>query len=205
MAPDDRRDQILRVAASLFAREGYDAASVQRIATEAGVTRALVYHYFPGKASLLEAVLGREADKLLKATALDPELPARDNLQRALGAYLDHFNVRGSSLCDLHTPTSQAITPMVQKLTRSTHTAQVERILHAANLERTPKMRLAIRAWLAFVVEATREAANLPEVSRHDVIEVCIGAFQGITGVIAQPEDTEDTPMFSSRKNDERR
>ena len=61
------------------------------IARDAGGTRALVYHYFPGKESLLTAVLEREAGLVLLATEPDPGLPQRANLDRALSAFFEHF------------------------------------------------------------------------------------------------------------------
>ncbi|MDP9851695.1 helix-turn-helix domain-containing protein [Corynebacterium lowii] len=59
MGSADRSEQIVRVAAEHFARHGIAGASLSAIARDAGVTRALVYHYFAGKEALLEAVLRR--------------------------------------------------------------------------------------------------------------------------------------------------
>jgi AcrR family transcriptional regulator len=47
--PGDAPEQIVEVAASHFAREGFEGLSVPAIAADADVTRALVYHYFPGQ------------------------------------------------------------------------------------------------------------------------------------------------------------
>ena len=68
------------MASAHFTRKGFEAVSVRDIAAEAGVTRALVFHYFPGKDSLLNAVLRREGEALLAGTAPDPALSRRANL-----------------------------------------------------------------------------------------------------------------------------
>lgn len=52
-----RREQLLEVAFSLFAERGYRATSVRDITRAAGVTEAVLYHYFANKADLLSAVL----------------------------------------------------------------------------------------------------------------------------------------------------
>ena len=57
------------------------------VAKAAGVARALVYHYFPGKEDLLRAVLESEADQLLADTDIDPSLSPRDNAEAALRAH----------------------------------------------------------------------------------------------------------------------
>lgn len=52
-----RRTQLLEVAAKVFGRLGYDGSSVRSIAREAGVTEGLVYYYFNGKEQLFDEVL----------------------------------------------------------------------------------------------------------------------------------------------------
>lgn len=52
-----RREQLLNTALELFAKQGFEATSTQQIATAAGVTQGLVFHYFGSKEGLLTAVL----------------------------------------------------------------------------------------------------------------------------------------------------
>ncbi|MBK5221275.1 MAG: TetR/AcrR family transcriptional regulator [Acidimicrobiia bacterium] len=54
---DERREQIQRAAASAFAREGFVSTSIDVVAAEAGITRAIVYRHFDSKESLYRAVL----------------------------------------------------------------------------------------------------------------------------------------------------
>jgi AcrR family transcriptional regulator len=54
---DERREQIQRAAARAFAREGFVATSIDDVAAEAGITRAIVYRHFDSKESLYRAVL----------------------------------------------------------------------------------------------------------------------------------------------------
>jgi AcrR family transcriptional regulator len=56
---DRRREQLLEVGLRLFAQRGYDATTIADIASEAGVAHGLVYHYFPSKEALLNAILAR--------------------------------------------------------------------------------------------------------------------------------------------------
>lgn len=181
MSPDDRRDQIVRVAAEHFAREGYDRASMSRIAGDAGVTRALVYHYFAGKEAVLEAVLRREAADLLTATALDPTLSARENIERALHAYLDHFTASSGELRELYTPHPMT-PPVVWEIASANHAVQVARLLQGLGAPDTPRLRLALGAWLALVEEAAREAVTV-DVPRESVVELCLDALHAVTGL----------------------
>lgn len=55
--PDDRRRDILAAARTLFALQGVSKTTLASIATEAGIARGLIYHYFPDKDALVDAVL----------------------------------------------------------------------------------------------------------------------------------------------------
>ena len=57
----ESRERILDAALRLFARYGYAATPVRRIAEEAGVSQGLLYNYFDGKESLLRALFEQTA------------------------------------------------------------------------------------------------------------------------------------------------
>ncbi len=58
----DTKGDIIEAARRVFARKGYDGASLRAIAREAGVDPALVHHYFDGKASLFVAAMALPFD-----------------------------------------------------------------------------------------------------------------------------------------------
>jgi len=59
-----RREQILAAATEAFARYGFAATSLDDIATQAGITRALLYRHFDSKTDLYQAVLDRMCARL---------------------------------------------------------------------------------------------------------------------------------------------
>ena len=181
LSPDARREQILKVAALLFARKRSHAPSVDEIARKAGVTRALVYHYFPGKDGMLEAVLRRESDKVLAATAPNPALSTWQNLHRSLDVYLQHFSASSGALRDLH-ERPPGSPPLLDELAKGHHAVQVERILTLVGLPDTAANRLVIRAWLGFVVEAARDLMATPHLERDEVIRLCVRVLSTATG-----------------------
>ena len=60
----ERRIQILEVALKLFAERGVEGTTIKQIAERADISVGLLYHYFDGKASLLEAIFEHRALKL---------------------------------------------------------------------------------------------------------------------------------------------
>jgi AcrR family transcriptional regulator len=61
---DQRYEQLLRAAATAFARGGFAATSMDDVAAAAGVTRLIVYRHFDTKEELYRAVLERVADRV---------------------------------------------------------------------------------------------------------------------------------------------
>jgi len=59
-----RREQILAAATQAFARSGFAATGLDDIATEAGVTRVILYRHFDSKTDLYQAVLDRMCARL---------------------------------------------------------------------------------------------------------------------------------------------
>jgi AcrR family transcriptional regulator len=68
LSPEDRRAELLALGAEVFGKRPYDEVRIDEIAERAGVSRALMYHYFPDKRAFFAAVVKDEADRLYEAT-----------------------------------------------------------------------------------------------------------------------------------------
>ena len=77
---DERRRQLLDRGAELFTSHPYDELSMSRIATEVGISKALLYHYFPSKQAFFEETLSTYAEQLRERTEPDPDLPPIEQL-----------------------------------------------------------------------------------------------------------------------------
>jgi TetR/AcrR family transcriptional regulator of autoinduction and epiphytic fitness len=77
-----KRQTILEAAIASFRDEGYDCASMDRIAERAGASKRTVYNHFGSKEALFEAVVERlfEAAAALKQVEWDPDRPLEDQL-----------------------------------------------------------------------------------------------------------------------------
>ncbi len=85
---DERRRRLLALGADLFARFAYDELSMARIAREAGISKALLYHYFPSKEAYFVATLEEKAAELARRTEPDTSKPPLEQLSGSLAAYL---------------------------------------------------------------------------------------------------------------------
>jgi AcrR family transcriptional regulator len=79
------REKILRAALAVFARHGFEQASVRMIAAEAGVSPGLMYNYFGGKDELLRAIHERGMRDVQESFALgDAAGGPRERLERLI-------------------------------------------------------------------------------------------------------------------------
>lgn len=79
---DDKRTEILRVAAELFATRGYEATSLDMIASQIGMHKATLYHYVQGKESILYECLVKSfenLDTVIEKTS-DQSVPVKERL-----------------------------------------------------------------------------------------------------------------------------
>ena len=73
LSPDERRNELLALGAEVFGQRPYDEVRIDEIAERAGVSRALMYHYFPDKRAFFAAVVRAEGERLFEATNTPPE------------------------------------------------------------------------------------------------------------------------------------
>jgi AcrR family transcriptional regulator len=95
MTGKERREQLLDVGRTLFAEKGFDATSVEEVASKAGVSKPVVYEHFGGKEGLYAVVVDREMRALLDmvTSALTAGHP-RELLEQAAFALLDYVEQR---------------------------------------------------------------------------------------------------------------
>jgi len=100
LAPEARAAQILDVAARLLMDEGFTEVSMERMGREAGVSKALIYNYFPSRNDLLRALLEREVAALRQTQVR--EVAAAENfhdlVRRTTRLYIEHMQARGALL-----------------------------------------------------------------------------------------------------------
>ncbi|MZF88806.1 TetR/AcrR family transcriptional regulator [Streptomyces sp. SID5643] len=64
MSPPERREELLAIAAQVFAAQGYNATTVRKIADAAGMLAGSLYYHFDSKESMLDEILSGFLDEL---------------------------------------------------------------------------------------------------------------------------------------------
>src|SRR3954467_4653763 len=98
---DERRQQLLDAGARVFTERSYDDAAMAEVARAAGISKGLLYHYFPSKRDLFVATLEAAAAELRELTQPDPSLPIGEQLVAAVDAYLGWIEQHADSYAKL--------------------------------------------------------------------------------------------------------
>ncbi|SIS76038.1 transcriptional regulator, TetR family [Roseivivax lentus] len=90
---EEKRHGLLLVAARVFAAQGMEKASMAEIAREAGVSKSLLYHYYPSKSALIFAIIHDHLAALdaALAAATDAEAPPDARLETLVATMLEAY------------------------------------------------------------------------------------------------------------------
>jgi len=151
---DDRRAQLLALGLRLFAERSYDEVSIDELARAAGVSKGLLYHYFPTKRDLYTAALRHASQQLLDETLPPVDLLPEERARRGIETYLTFVDRHGPAYVALMRGGLGADREIANILEEARSTF-ARRILDALpeGIE-TPLLRAAVRGWIGFV-EAT--------------------------------------------------
>jgi AcrR family transcriptional regulator len=93
LAASARRAQLVDIGREVFARRGYEAASVEEIADRAGITKPVVYEHFGGKQGLYAVVVDREVEyivaRIVEAISSGSARERLENAARACMRYVE--------------------------------------------------------------------------------------------------------------------
>lgn len=150
MGVEERRQQLIGVALELFSRRSPDDVSIDEIAAAAGISRPLVYHYFPGKQNLYEAALRRAADELAARFAEPREGPLGARLLRVMGRFFDFVDDHGPGFSALMRGGPAAGSSTTNAMIDEVRQVAYEQILvHLGVTDPPARLAMVVRSWVS--------------------------------------------------------
>ena len=176
---DERRRRLLELGAALFASHSYSELSMARIAKEAGISKALLYHYFPSKQDYFVATLQQGAEEIARRTQPDPGLPPLEALAGSLDGFLGWIEENEQAYLQLME--SVGSVPEVKAMIDQIRDATSARILEGlgAGDPPPPKLRAAARAWLWFMDGAILDWLEHRDMSRAELRDLLLDSLRG--------------------------
>lgn len=188
LQPEERRRRLLERGAELFALHSYDELSMREIARAAGISKPLLYHYFPSKRAFFQATLAQAAEELRARTEPDPSLSPLDQLRSSLEAFLELIDENALAYRKL----MQSVNSVseVREVVEEVRTRTAARILEGLYPDGAlPKARVAVHGWLWFMDGACLNWIEHRDLSREELRDQLLGTLLGaLTAADAVPQ-----------------
>ncbi|MFF8639649.1 TetR/AcrR family transcriptional regulator [Streptomyces sp. NPDC015345] len=201
MGVEERRQQLIGVALDLFSHRSPDDVSIDEIAAAAGISRPLVYHYFPGKLSLYEAALRRAAEELAERFVEPHEGPLGARLLRVTGRFLSFVDEHGPGFsalmrggpavsagggCAVRPGTASASASTTNALIDSVRQAAYDQILaHLKVTGPSARLELVVRSWISLAESTALLWLDGRRVPRAELELQLVHDFAALTAVSA--------------------
>ncbi|MFG2952449.1 TetR/AcrR family transcriptional regulator [Streptomyces sp. NPDC048291] len=203
MGVEERRQQLIGVALELFSRRSPDEVSIDEIASAAGISRPLVYHYFPGKLSLYEAALKRASEDLAGRFEEPREGPLGARLLRVMRRFFDFVDEHGPGFAALMRGGPAVGSSATNALIDSVRQVAYEQILsHLDVTEAPPRLELVVRSWISLAESTALIWLDGRRIPRAELEIQLVHDFAALTAVSAA-YDEEMTALVKRMVQDE--
>jgi len=191
---DARREQLLALGLAMFSQRSFDEVQIEDVARAAGISRGLLYHYFPTKRDFYLAVLGTASEQLLHATNPDPETPPYLRLRVGLGAYLDFARSHARGQLSL-LRTGVGVDPEVASIVQRVRKALADRVVAGLGLQDpSPTVHTLVWGWIGLVEATSLEWLDTPTLAPDALLELWSASLLRLLGPELPLEAMPDPP-----------
>jgi AcrR family transcriptional regulator len=185
MKTDERRDQLLNAGVGLLAGRPHQDISIEEIAEAAGVSKGLLYHYFPTKKDFILAALGRGQVELAERLQPDSSLPPEQQLIGSLDAFLDYVEEHATAYLAIFKVGGEdpEIADALEAGRRETLATLLAGLRgwdgSPVSTEPSPALETAAQGWLFFVEGAVLRWLERKDLDRQQLRAMLGTAFTG--------------------------
>ncbi|WP_228771766.1 TetR/AcrR family transcriptional regulator [Actinokineospora iranica] len=182
----DRRKQLIGIGLRMLTKRPIHELPLDQVAAEAGISRGLLFHYFPTKTDYYQAVVSAAARRLIRATTPDPDAPPADQLRQTLDTFVAFLERRRDLYLALFRGSAGGADYLIE-IYEQTRDVFADRTVAALGpIEVTPALRLVIRGWFSFVEDTTLTWGRDKPIPREELLTLLAGALPALI-TAAQP------------------
>jgi AcrR family transcriptional regulator len=187
LRPEERRSQILQAARRVLEADPHRELTVELAASEAGVSPALLFHYFGSKKKFQYAVIEEAAAEVMLRTAPDLSLPPAERLRSGIRAFVRAV-LEAPQLYRATLLMSAAGDPAVRALhseLRQVFSRWVIAAVAQQGIETTPTVELACHGWQGYVEQTLLAWIDNPTITPHQLEHLCEQSLDAILSTTA--------------------
>ncbi len=183
LSREERRRQLVELGLEMLSSEPRELVALDRISAVAGISRGLLFHYFPTKRDYHVAVVEAACARLLERTQPDPRLAPSDQLRASLDAFVE-FVLQNEELYRSLIRGAAGGDSELEALFERTRRAIAERVFqHLEVPAPAPVVRSAVRGWIGFVEESTLDWLRHSDLDRRALVELQSTALESVLTV----------------------
>ncbi len=184
LSPQARRAQLIELGVEMLATRRLDELSVELIASTAGISRGLLFHYFASKQDFHAAVARAAADEMIRRTQPDAALAPLDALRASLAAFVDYVSENPDNYISLvrGAVSGDADLRAVSDDTRATMAQRTIDVVAALGLALDERARLAVHGWIAYVEDCVVRWVQAHAVGRDDLLDMLTTSLPALLG-----------------------
>jgi AcrR family transcriptional regulator len=186
LSAEERRRQLVAIGLAMIVETPIQDLSMDDIAAEAGISRGLLFHYFPTKTDYYLACIAAAGRRILRTTAPDEELPGEEQVEQTALLMVEQIErrrdfylalVHGHGVAD----------PRVSEVMESVRDGSTDRVVRA--LDVPERQRDVVRAWWAYTEDRALTWSAVPAgerpVSSSELVEECVAALHALLRIRA--------------------
>lgn len=188
LGPAERRAQLVGAGLALVKQVPLDGVTAASVADATGVSKALVFHYFPTQRELQAAVAGAAADELLDMIAsIDRDLDYVSQLRAGLDGFVTYIEQQPESYAAIARAASAD--ELFREVFERTREAIVDIVLGVLGVsEAQPALRLYLRGWIAMVEETSVQWVLTRAVTHTQLVDFLqASAFDLVARAVGTP------------------
>ncbi|GAA1109801.1 TetR/AcrR family transcriptional regulator [Kribbella jejuensis] len=170
LTADDRKKQLVKIGLMMLRDKPIHELSIDAIAAEAGISRGLLFHYFPSKRDYYVAVISAAGRRLLRVTKPDDALPPEQQLLEMVTQFVAFIARRRTAYISFVRGAAGGddFAVEVYDETRAALTKRILTYLGAPEVADDPKSGdyLRVHAWLSYTEDLAIEWSGLLEPDR---------------------------------------
>jgi AcrR family transcriptional regulator len=181
LSADERRRQLVAIGLAKIVETPIQDLSMDDIATEAGISRGLLFHYFPTKTDFYLACIAAAGRRMLRTTAPDEGTTGEEQVETVTRLMIEQIERRrGFYLALVHG--HGVADPRVSEVMDSVRDGSTERVMSALDVPEA--RRDVVRAWWAYTEDRALTWSAVPTGERpvplSQLVEECVAALHAL-------------------------
>ena len=181
LSADERRRQLVAIGLAKIVETPIQDLSMDDIATEAGISRGLLFHYFPTKTDFYLACIAAAGRRMLRTTAPDEGATGEEQVETVTRLMIEQIERRrGFYLALVHG--HGVADPRVSEVMDSVRDGSTERVMTALDVPEA--RRDVVRAWWAYTEDRALTWSAVPTGERpvplSRLVEECVAALHAL-------------------------